>query len=142
MRRLASISVSLAIAALATGCMAPMGVAPSGVSPGALMSDVNYPSLRESSTQFKFSRSDITILGQVKAEGQSRCILLLWASGDNGYGNLLKEAKRVYPDADGVVDIQWDTRYNNLCIPCCDMWIPILFKSTSVGEGSAFKFNK
>jgi len=107
------------------------------------MSDVNYPSQRESDTQFKFTRNDIIILGPVKATGQSQNILMIWSQGDNGYGNLLKAAKATYPDADGVVDIQWDTRFSNLCLPCClGTWVPIFFKVTSTGEGNAFKFRK
>ncbi|MEI8139915.1 MAG: hypothetical protein WCI03_08615 [bacterium] len=125
------------------GCVSPpMGIPPSGVSPGFLFSDVNYPTQRDSITKFKVNRNDIVILGPVTAKGESQCILALWAKGDNGYGNLMKAAKGAYPNADGVVDVQWDTKYSNLCIPCCYVLVPIMFKATSTGEGQAFMFKK
>jgi hypothetical protein len=119
-----------------------MGAPPSGVSPGFLFSDVAYPSYRESSTKFTINRSDIVVLGPVTATGESQCILALWSQGDNGYGNLMKAARETYPDADGVVDVQWDTKYGNLCLPCCYVWVPIFYKVKSTGEGQAFKFKK
>lgn len=119
-----------------------MGAPPSGVSPGFLFSDVTYPSYRESSTKFTINRSDIVVLGPVTATGESQCILALWSQGDNGYGNLMKAARETYPDADGVVDVQWDTKYGNLCLPCCYVWVPIFYKVKSTGEGQAFKFKK
>jgi hypothetical protein len=55
----------------------------------------------------------------------------------------MRAARQAYPDADGLIDVQWDTKYQNLCIPCsCWLWVPIMFKGTSIGEGSAFKFKK
>ena len=142
MKPYAGVMVALITAFLLAGCATPMGVPPSGVAPGFLLSDVQYPSRRECNTQFKFKREDIVVLGPIKATGESQCILMLWASGDNGYGNLMKAARIAYPDADGVVDVQWDTRYNNICLPCCYMYIPVLFKATSTGEGNAFKFKR
>lgn len=142
MRPYTAVMVAFVAMTFLSGCSSLMNVPPSGVSPGFLFSDVNYPSRRESNTQFKFDRKDIVILGPVTATGESQNILLLWSQGDNGYGNLMKAAREAYPEADGVVDVQWDTRYSNLCIPCCYMYIPILFKVKSTGEGNAFKFKK
>ena len=135
--------VALIAANFLAGCAGlPMGAPPSGVSPGFLFSDVTYPSYRESSTKFTINRSDIIVLGPVTATGESQCILALWSQGDNGYGNLMKAAREAYPEADGVVDVQWDTKYGNLCLPCCYVWVPIFYKVHSTGEGQAFKFKK
>lgn len=134
---LASVAMSLL-----AGCASTMNVPPSGVSPGFLFSEVTYPSARESNTQFKFKPEDIVVLGPVKASSESMTILMLWSSGDNGYGNLMRAARAAYPEADGVIDVQWDTQYGNLCIPCWPTWLPIMIKAKSFGEGQAFKFKK
>ena len=126
---------------LVCGCGTPTAMGPSGVSPGMLMSDVNYPSARDAQTRFDFKRDDIQILGSVKAQTESLNILMLWSTGDNGYGSLMRAARQAYPQADGVVDLQWDSQFSNLCIPCY-IPIPIMFKVISHVEGKAFQFKR
>lgn len=132
---------------LVCGCGTPVSMGPSGVSPGMLMSDVTYPSLHEAQTRINFKRDDILILGTVKADAESRNLLLwLWADGDNGYGKLMQAARRSYPQADGVVDVQWDTEYNDACSICgtCIGYIPrpLFAKVTSHMEAKAFQFKR
>ena len=112
-----------------------MSAPPSGVSPGMLLSDVNYPSYRESHTQFTFVRSDFEILGPVSAKAESQCILGLIAQGDNGFGNLTRAAKAKYPDCDAVINIQWDTQWNLICLG-------LMSKVTSTIDATAIKIKR
>jgi hypothetical protein len=134
------------------GCGTPTAMGPSGVSPGMLMTEVTYPSQHDAQTRINIKRDDIQILGTVQATAESSTFLLrLWSSGDNGYGNLMKAARRAYPQADGVVDIQWDTEYMD-AFECCGLntYCIILFqavpaiysKATSHMEGKAFQFKR
>jgi len=118
-----------------TGCAGLMSAPPSGVSPGGLFSDVNYPSYRESQTQFTFAREDFIILGPVSATSESSCILGLFAQGDNGFGNLTRAAKAKYPDCDGVINVQWDTEWNLICLG-------LISKVTAKVEGTAIKIKR
>jgi len=129
------------------GCGTPTAMGPSGVAPGMLMTEVTYPSKHDAQTRINIKRDDIQILGTVKADAESVNILFwLWASGDNGYGKLLQAARQVYPKADGVVDIQWDTEYQDACAICGTVlgYIPrpIYAKVTSHMEGKAFQFKR
>ena len=128
-------SLPLLGALVVSGCASVMSLPPSGVGPGMLFSDVNYPSRREAQTRFDFTKADIEVLGPVVTTSESQCILGLVAQGDNGYGNLLKAAKAKYPEADGVINVQWDTRWNLICMG-------IMSKVQSTVEGTAFKFKK
>ena len=128
-------SMSLLGALVFSGCASVTSLPPSGVSPGMLFSDVNYPSRHDAQTLFNFSKSDIELLGPVNTMSESQCILGLIAQGDNGYGNLMKAAKAKYPDADGVINLQWDTHWDLICMG-------IMSKVQSNVEGMAFKFKK
>jgi len=139
MSRYLLLSIPL-ITAFMVGCTSTSHIPRSGVAPGFVIANVNYPSYRETDTEFKISRNDIVILGPVKASGNSINVLGIVATGDNGYGNLTKAARSAYPEADGVVDIQWDTSYENLCIPACYCLIPIYMTTKTAIEGNAFKF--
>lgn len=118
-----------------TGCAGLMSTSPSGVAPGGLFSDVNYPSYRESQTKFTFTRDDLVILGPITAKSESQCILGLVAQGDNGFGNLMKAARTKYPDCDGVINIQWDTQWNLICLG-------LMSKVTATVEGTAIKIKR
>ena len=118
-----------------TGCAGLMTAPPSGVAPGGLFSDVNYPSYRESQTRFTFTHDDLVILGPVTATSESQCILGLVAQGDNGFGNLMRAAKARYPECDGVINIQWDTRWNLICMG-------LMSKVTATVEGTAIKIKR
>jgi len=135
MKKWLSIAVSVASGLFLTGCAGLMSTSPSGVAPGGLFSDVNYPSYRESQTRFTFTRDDLVILGSVTAKSESSCILGLVAQGDNGFGTLMKEAKMKYPDCDGVINIQWDTQWNLICLG-------LVSKVTSTVEGIAIKIKR
>jgi len=100
-----------------------------------LFTEVNYPSRHDAQTLFNFNRSDIELLGPISTSSESQCILGLMAQGDNGYGNLMKAAKAKYPEADGVINLQWDTRWNLICMG-------LISKVQSNVEGMAFKFKK
>ena len=138
------------LVSLACGC-GTTSMGPSGVSPGLLMTDVKYPSAHDAQTRINIKRDDIQILGTVQATAESSSFLLrLWASGDNGYGKLMQAARRAYPQADGVVDIQWDTEYKDV-LECCGLnycaivtraLSPIYAKVTSHMEGQAFQFKR
>jgi len=133
------------LVSLVCGC-GTTSMGPSGVSPGLLITDANYPSAHDAQTRINFKRADIQILGVVKAEFESRNIFWLWASGDNGYGKLMQAARQSYPQADGVVDVQWDTEYRDLCACCgfCIFYRPVPLLATAVthAEGKAFQFKR
>ncbi|MEI8122938.1 MAG: hypothetical protein WCI20_12890 [bacterium] len=131
MAMLGCVSIGLVL----TGCAGLMTAPPSGVAPGGLFSDVNYPSYRESQTRFTFTHDDLVILGPVTATSESQCILGLVAQGDNGFGNLMRAAKAKYPECDGVINIQWDTRWNLICMG-------LLSKVTATVEGTAIKIKR
>jgi hypothetical protein len=118
-----------------TGCAGLMSVPPSGVAPGGLFSEVTYPSYRESQTKFTFTHDDLVILGPVTATSESQSILGLVAQGDNGFGNLMRAARAKYPDCDGVINIQWDTKWNLVCLG-------IISKVTATVEGTAIKIKR
>ena len=131
MAMLGCVSIGLVL----TGCAGLMTAPPSGVAPGGLFSDVNYPSYRESQTRFTFTHDDLVILGPVTATSESQCILGLVAQGDNGFGNLMRAAKARYPECDGVINIQWDTRWNLICMG-------LMSKVTATVEGTAIKIKR
>jgi len=131
MAMLGCVSIGLVL----TGCAGLMTAPPSGVAPGGLFSDVNYPSYRESQTRFTFTHDDLVILGPVTATSESQCILGLVAQGDNGFGNLMRAAKAKYPECDGVINIQWDTRWNLICMG-------LMSKVTATVEGTAIKIKR
>jgi hypothetical protein len=128
------------------GCGTPTSMGPSGVSPGLLMTEVTYPSMRDAQTRINLKRDDIQILGVIKADAKSQNILWIWASGDNGYGNLMKAARQAYPQTDGVIDVQVDTEYKDLLSVCAMYFlglpIPILSSVTTHMEGRAFQFKR
>lgn len=130
------VCLSFAGLMLLTGCSGLMTVPPSGVTPASLFTDVKYPSRREPETRFNFSKNDIDILGPVHATAESQTILSLLSQGDNGYGNLLKAARKEYPNADGVINVQWDTQFNNVCMGF------LYQKATSHMDGTAIRFKR
>ena len=125
----------VASSVILSGCAGLMSAPPSGVTPGGIFSDVTYPSYRESQTKFTFTHSDLVILGPVTSTSESSCFLGLFASGDNGYGNLTRAAKAKYPDCDGVINIQWDTEWNQICMG-------LISKVTATVEGTAIKIKR
>jgi len=135
MRKWLSVLGCVVVGLLLTGCAGLMSAPPSGVSPGGLFSDVTYPSYRESHTQFTFAREDFVILGPVTATSESSCILGLFAQGDNGFGNLTRAAKAKYPDCDGVINVQWDTKWNLICLG-------LISKVNATVEGTAIKIKR
>jgi hypothetical protein len=118
-----------------SGCASVTAIPPAGSSPGVLLTEVTYPSRHDAQTLFNFSRADIELLGPITATSESQCILGLMAQGDNGYGNLMKAAKAKYPDADGIINLSWDTHWNLICLG-------IISKVQANVEGMAFKFKK
>lgn len=135
MKKMILASLPLMGALVFSGCASVLSMPPSGSSPGMLMTEVTYPSKHDAQTLFNFSKADIELLGPISVTSESQCMLGLMAQGDNGYGNLMKAAKAKYPDADGVINLQWDTRWNLLCLG-------IISKVQSNVEGMAFKFKK
>lgn len=117
-----------------TGC-GPMSYPPSAVGPAMILTDVNYPSMHDAQTVFNFSKSDFEILGPVSATSESESILGVVARGDNGYGKLMTAAKNAYPNADAVINVQWDTDFNSICLG-------LYSKVTSKVTGTAVKFKK
>lgn len=108
-------SVSLVgLVLLGTGCaMAPPGMAPAGgVSPGCLFSDVTVPTWDYNSYQLNYAPKDYEIVGKVIGSGHVTSILGIISTGDNGYGALLKRAKRL--GADDVINVRVDCRTSSI----------------------------
>jgi len=128
--------IFLAIIIFITAGCGVMTLPPSGVSPGMAYSSVNYPSMQNSITEYKFGKDDIEVLGPVLAETSSINILGLFSTGDNGYGKLLEEARRRFPEADGLVNVYFDSRYTSC------LWGMIFSKVNSTVTATAVKFKK
>lgn len=116
------------------GCYASMR--PGGAPPG-VFSSVNYPSMQNTVTKYHLTRDDYEVLGPVTVKSSSHNILMLFAFGDNGYGKLLSEARKKYPDADGFLNLYFDSRYNSL-LP----YFPIYQGIESTITGTAIKMKR
>ena len=106
---------------------------PRGVATGKLMGDVTYPSLMTSHTQIQLTTKDFTILKTVTAEAESKSILGMFSSGDNGFAKLFDEARAA--GADDVINVRVDTREESrLSVFWC--------RATTRLTGTAIKWNK
>ncbi|MBU4211315.1 MAG: hypothetical protein L6437_01120 [Kiritimatiellae bacterium] len=121
MKYLVYLALLASIACLA-GCLlfSPPGtanMAPGGVGPASIFTEVTYPSAREAPfVRYTFTREDLEILGVVRGTGESINILGILSTGDNGFGSMMAQARQKYPTMDGVMNIQWDTKYNGICL--------------------------
>ena len=134
-------SLLIGIAFLMSGCAAVTAIPdPAGASPGAIYNNSIYPTLKDSHTQYQFNSQDFVVLGTVTTELKSINILGVYGAGDNGYGKLLEEAKKKYPDTDALVNVYWDTKYTHIILPYPS--IPIFIKADSVIIATAIKLKK
>jgi len=120
------------------GCFGPYpyNTPPAGTSPIAVVSSVNYPSAQNAMTVYNLNSSDIEILGPVEVSTSSMRILLLVSWGDNSYGELLKEAKEVYPETEALINVYTDT-------DCTSVLFSVIYqKVTTRMTGTAIKFKK
>ena len=111
-----------------------------GVQPGAIYGDGTYPSMKDSYTKFEFGAEDLEVLGTVTGGGESSNVLLLFSQGDNGYQQLLRNAKQKYPDMDALINFYWDTKYFNVGWPYPP--IPLYQRARSEVTATAVKFKK
>jgi len=131
----------LGIGLLATGCFSPgpgvAGMGKVGVGPGGLVAQQVFPSAREAPLmEFQFKPEDIVILGPVTTTSESKNILGLVSEGGNGNLALMQAAQAKYPDAEGVMNVQWDSKYDAICMG-------ILYSTVeSQIEGTAFKWKR
>ncbi len=137
-RTLFLFAVFLVAVFILSGC-GTMRMPAGSVFPGLIYSDVNYPSLREEpDVQYRFTAQDITILGPVTAKGSSVNILGLFGTGSNGYETLMEAAKSKYPDADTVININWDTKFTYFGL----IYIPIYQRADSTLTGTAIRMKR
>lgn len=54
------------------------------------------------------------ILGPVTLDGKVTNICFFWTFGGKGYSELMEEAKRLYPEADAVIDIYVDNNASTI----------------------------
>jgi uncharacterized protein YbjQ (UPF0145 family) len=103
-----------AIALVMNGCAwGPWGTGPGGTYPAFVYSDnVVYPASNTSSTVHQLTTDDFTIGGTVVATGEMENILGIIARGDNGYQNLLKQARA--QGADDVINVRTDVQHSNI----------------------------
>ncbi len=128
----------LTAALLLSGCGTTRMPAGS-VFPGLIYTDVNYPSMREApQVRYDFKAADIELLGPVTAKMTSMNILGIYAAGDNGYKTLLETAKREYPGADDVINLNWDTEFTYFGL----IYIPIFQRADSTLYGTAVKIKR
>lgn len=101
----------LFISLLSAGCVARIG--PGGAAPGLILSDVTYPNYLNPNMGYRinFDREDIQILGEVQSEAVSRWYIFVASSGDSGYAELMKEARKI--GGDGVMNVTVDTEYKS-----------------------------
>lgn len=112
-----------------------------GVFPGAVYGDGVYPSMKDSHTKYEFDAKDVEVLGAVTGEGESFNVLLLFSQGDNGYQQLLKNAKKKYPKMDALINFYWDTKYFNFGVP----WpipLPVYQRARSEVTAIAIRYKK
>jgi len=69
------------------------------------------------SRSFDYNSADFEVLGPVEAQSESTVILGLVARGTEGYGLLMKEARKRYPDASTVMFIFADYSYEGILYP-------------------------
>ena len=117
MRKLSCIGMVLLAVFIFTGCATTTNMRQGGVMPGFLYGDGTYPSMKDSFTEFKYEAKDFDVLGTVTGQGESMNILFLVSLGDNGYQQLLRQAKEKYPDMDALINFYWDTKFFNIGWP-------------------------
>ena len=126
----------LGLGLLTVGCGSTASMGKVGAAPGWLVAQQSFPSAREAPVmEFQYKPEDIVILGPVTSTSQSKCILGLISEGSNGNLVLMQAARTKYPDADGVMNVQWDSRYNGICMG-------IYTTVDSDVEGTAFKWKR
>lgn len=108
--------LSISILIMISECAATTHMPPSGANPAPLISNTNYPSMHNSVTNFNFTKDDIEILGPVFVSTSSHNLLYLFSWVNNGYGALLDKAKETYPDADALININYDTHYTKVLL--------------------------
>lgn len=106
---------------------------PAGVGLGFISGDVTYPNLINGHTQVRFDTDDFEILKTVTAEATSTNILGFFSSGDNGYGNLHRQAIAI--GADDVINVKVDTRARRILGP-------LYTQSTVILTGTAIRWKK
>lgn len=88
--------------------------------------------------RYNLNSGDFTVLGSVSAQGESRKYLLLFASGDNGWTTLTREARLKYPDYDTIIHVVWDTQYFSIGWPFPTL--PLYERVHSTVSGLAIKY--
>jgi uncharacterized protein YbjQ (UPF0145 family) len=112
-RILGSIAIGT-VALVMNGCAwGPWGTGPGGTMPAFIYTDkAVYPASNTSSTVHNLTTDDFEIGGTVVAEGSMENILGVIARGDNGYQNLLTQARAA--GADDVINVRIDVRHSNV----------------------------
>ncbi len=92
-----------------TGCIGSTTFS-GGSLPGSIVTDINYPSALNPSTnhEIEIGRDDIEIIGAVSATAESFTIVGIIGQGDSGYGKLLEAARA--KGADGIMNVTIDTQ--------------------------------
>lgn len=125
------------IVVLGAGC-GTVNMPHGGVYPGIVYGEGTYPSMKDSYTRFEFGADDFEVLGTVTGGGESFNLLFLFSQGDNGYQQLLRNAKQKYPDMDALINFYWDTKYFNIGWP----WppLPLYQRAQSEVTATAIRF--
>ncbi|MGF1572364.1 MAG: hypothetical protein ACFCU1_04765 [Sumerlaeia bacterium] len=97
-----------------TGCTITPASFSSGSTFPALIytSGLTYPAENTSSTQYVMNSDDFTVIGAVRAEGESTNIFGIIASGTNGYELLLQEVQA--RGGDDVINVRADVTSSNI----------------------------
>jgi hypothetical protein len=127
------------IVVLGAGC-GTINIPHGGVQPGLVYGNGTYPSLKDSHTRFEFGSDDIEVLGTVTGGGESFNVLFLFSAGDNGYQQLLRDAKEMYPDMDALINFYWDTKFFNIGWPYPPL--PLYQRATSEVTATVVRFKQ
>jgi len=108
----------------------------------AVLSGCGYPEILHRSVRFNantnvqtvYTSANYTVLGSVKAEGESRCILLVYHEGTVGQGLLWEEAKERYGDkVTAIKDITAKTHYMGILPPIYSL-AKTTYRGTAIQE--------
>ncbi|MBI5154636.1 hypothetical protein HZA57_05310 [Candidatus Poribacteria bacterium] len=111
--RLSALLFTCLVALLGAGCMTGSSFTGAAGPPSAffISDNLGYPAVNTSSTVYNLDTDDFEIRGTVVVEGHAQNIFGLFASGDNGYELLLKEARDI--GCDDVINVRTDVHYTN-----------------------------
>ena len=70
-----------------------------------------------SATVTEYGSEEYTVLGPVEAVGESKCILGVYITGEDGQGLLMRAAKQAFPNATGVKDVSAVKNYEGVLPP-------------------------